>query len=163
MTDMSYLSLTADEVAFLDSGARSKEDATGDHELAWRDESGLSSSEWWTGYLHSLIGSWRSLVEGVEVGYELSSSDYDSALFDRSGLEEIRCNAPDALRQKLDQHLSSLDERFKRATWETSEPISLHQPREYWWYYRLPTIYPEVWLSHISARRFDELKRRGII
>ncbi|MDQ2768346.1 MAG: hypothetical protein M3Y30_14485 [Gemmatimonadota bacterium] len=87
-----------------------------------------------------MLRRWSVFVREVELGYELTGYDYANDLAIRDMLNAVVTVAPRALQNRIAREaLDPLDQRFRDATREVSEPLRIAAPdRPLWWWFRVP-------------------------
>ena len=110
------------------------------------EERGYSSNVR-NGGFHYLTESWRRTVALVEAGYPLLFYEFINDLDTRRIIDELAAHASDEKWKDVEAVLSSLDQRFLKATRPVSvclygasdEQKSQYQPVRDWYYFRVPT------------------------
>ncbi len=84
------------------------------------------------------LGRYADLVAGVEDGFDYSIYEYEDDLSTRRCLNEILAAVGPALRTKIEEVVSPLDQRLRVASIQAAQPGSTQADPAEWWFYRIP-------------------------
>jgi len=82
---------------------------------------------------------WCRFVREVEDGYELTIYDYTNDLSYRDSIDTAVAAESSRVPRAVVEELSRCDERFRKATNQTEEPVlptGTHETK--WWWFRVP-------------------------
>lgn len=110
------------------------------------------------GGMEGLLERWRTTVDSVAAGYQLSLDDYLNDMDVRDALSTALQVTDDDDREQARQRLAPLDERFhavtvaSRCLWgdDVEEDDALDPARD-WWYYRRPMQLNEEFIDELMA------------
>lgn len=89
--------------------------------------------------LETLLTRWERFVGEIERGYALTGYDYADDLNTRDLIREVIDGVMPSAREKLQQTIQPIDDRFRQSTRDLDRPLSLGgTAHDAWWWRRAP-------------------------
>lgn len=113
-----------------------------DYDSVERATQALKVKGWRAAFsLNEMINGWDQLVHEIEIGYDATIDDFTNDLTTRDWIAECRELVTDLIRRSIDERVSLIDDRYKRATVDDDGRALGHFFRiegKGWWWFRRP-------------------------